>query len=64
VRLRKEKKLLVPNFNGLQKHASLWKGTFACSKVVIGQYYINNINQHIKNEQQYGMFHGRAFVTQ
>ncbi len=49
--VEKRKKLLVPKFDGLQKHVGCQKRTFACSMATIGQYYISNINQHVKNEQ-------------
>jgi hypothetical protein len=38
-----KKNLLVPKFNGLQKHGGRWKATSAHPKVVVGQYYINNM---------------------
>jgi len=38
-----KKKLLVPKFNGLQKHGGHWKATSAHPKVVVDQYYINNM---------------------
>ncbi len=49
--VEKRKKLLVPKFDGLQKHIGCQKGTFACLMAIFGQYYISNINQHVKNEQ-------------
>jgi hypothetical protein len=51
MKLKKKKKLLVLKFDGLQKHASHWKVTTACTWVVVGHYYINNTNQHVKSEQ-------------
>ncbi len=54
----KKEKALVLKFDGLQKHASCHKTTFASSWVVVGQYYISNTSQHAKNEWQYAIFHG------
>jgi hypothetical protein len=54
----KKEKTLVPKFDGSQKHASRCKTTFACSWVVVGQYYISNTSQHANNEWKYATFHG------
>jgi hypothetical protein len=57
-------KLLVLKFDGLQKHACYWKKMSTHPRVVVSQYYISNISQHVKNETQYAIFHGRTFMAQ
>jgi hypothetical protein len=44
MKLKKEKKLLVPKFDGFQKHVGQWKVTIAHASVAIGRYYINTTN--------------------
>ncbi len=48
--VEKREKLMVLKFDGLQKHASHWKTMSTHPKVVVSQYYISNISQHVKNE--------------
>jgi hypothetical protein len=40
--VEKKKKLLVPKFDGLQKHVGQWKVT-THARVAIGHYYITNM---------------------
>jgi hypothetical protein len=42
--VEKKKKLLVPKFDGLQKHVGQWKVTTTHARVAIGHSYISNIN--------------------
>jgi hypothetical protein len=55
---------LVLKFDGLQKHVGCWKTMSTHPRVVVSQYYISNISQHVKNEWHYVIFHGWTFVVQ
>jgi hypothetical protein len=45
--------LLVPNFDSFIKHSSLGKCNVARLGMVIGAYYVNPDNAHVKNEKIY-----------
>jgi hypothetical protein len=47
--VEKRKKLLLPKFDGLQKHASCHKATFPQQRLVVDEYY-RQYSQHLKNE--------------
>jgi hypothetical protein len=48
-----EKKLLVSKFDSFIKHSSLKKCIIVKPKMVVGAYYVNPNNAHVKNEELY-----------
>ncbi len=49
----------MPKFDGLQKHDGRHKVTIAKLGLIVGDYYMNSMNQH---ERQYASKHGIAYV--
>ncbi len=48
-----ENKLLVPKFDSFIKHSSLKKCILVEPRMVVGAYYVNPDNAHVKNEKLY-----------
>jgi hypothetical protein len=57
-----KEKLLNIKLDDLQKHARKNKVLVYCSKVLMGDYYINNDNQHQRNEMVHASQHPNFIV--
>jgi hypothetical protein len=57
-----QEKLFMPKFDGLYKHVGHCKVTIVKLGVAMGVYYMSSMSQHLNNERQYALKHGKTSI--